>query len=195
MSLRALRLAVRNQLKAAVLSGGLALTQKECEVMLDGRPPPRCGERFVSVHGGTCTLRAEGDPALDLDETYTLLVTVTMRLPRVPFDRIGPDLIDKASSGLDVFCQSVKVCVHKDADDNRIIRAANILLGADADGHSGIDGFVEPLRFLGHGDDQVKGPDWFHADPDADGGVVEAGLARVFRLGGARKIQSLESMV
>lgn len=190
MSLRALRLAVRNQLKAAVVSGGLALTYKECEVMLDGRPPPRCGERFVSVHGGGI----DNQQTHCLEESYWLNVTVTMRLPRIPFDKIGTDLIDKASTGFDVFCRQVWIAVHHDCNDDRIIRAANILLGAAADGHSSIDGFVEPLAAQSFGDNQVVGPEWFHADPTQDG-AMEAGLARTLRFGGAKMYQSLESMV
>ena len=189
MSLRALHLAVRNRLKDSVVNGGLALTARECEVMgPDGRPPARCGERFVAVHGGGCSNSSRDD----LDEVYHLYVTVTLRAARVPPDRWGTDLIDKATTGMDDLCQSVKVSIHKDAANDVVIRAANILLGAGADGFSGINGFVESLIFENMGDDAPKGPDWFSADPEDLHGV---GFARTLRFGGARRVQTLESQV
>ena len=44
----ALLYAVRDGIRAAGFGYGAA----ECEIMDDGKPPPRMGNFFVSVHGG-----------------------------------------------------------------------------------------------------------------------------------------------
>ena len=191
MSLRALHLATRNHLRSTVTHNGVALAQKTCEVMgPDGKPPARSGEYFVAVHGGG----AQNQSRDDLDETYHLFVTVTMRAAKVSPDKWGPDLLDKATTGLDVLCRSVKIAVHKDANNDLIIRAANVILGAGADGFSGINGFVESLLFESEGEDRPVGMEWFSAHVD---GTPEQhfGFARTLRFGSARLIQTLESMV
>ena len=80
----ALLYSVRDGIRAA----GLNYDQASCEIMDDGRPPPRCGKFFAAIHDGAS--RSVGDN--QLDERYSFSVTLTMRVT-VPLDRVGDQQI------------------------------------------------------------------------------------------------------
>jgi len=177
----ALNRAVRDEIR-----GTLAYPAASCELTFDGRPTPRSGKVFVGVHRGERrSLHREC-----LEEDLGVAVTLTMRINEPP-DRWGPDLIGKVEAGLDDRADQLRVCVHRDCKDYRIIRAANKLLGAGTDGYSGINGFVEPLSFQQIDQPRIVGAGWFLAKPEA----VELGLAVTLRFGGAKVLQTLDDMI
>ena len=93
MSQRAYRLAVRDKLQNL-----FNLDANSCETGFDGQPKPSCGELYIAVHSGPWS----GTSAdYDLTEIVGLLVTVTMRIAKVPQDRYGPSILDQALTGLE----------------------------------------------------------------------------------------------
>ena len=102
---RSLTWAVRDQLRATVVDGGLALTAAECDVMADGKPAPGCGKTFVSIHQGS-----RSNNWLSGDESeFGVNCTCTIRT-NAPFDRIGTAEID-ALDGLDDLGDAVWNCI------------------------------------------------------------------------------------
>lgn len=170
MSVRALLLAVQDQLRLA-----LGYTSAQCLVMLDGRPPPACGQFFVAVHGGGSQNQARNC----LDEIFSLTVTVTVRLPKAPFDRMGSDLVNLAATGLHARCDDVRRALHMNYG---VIDLANatILAAAATD----VYGFTQALEYQGGDAPGVVPGAWFHAKDEPLAGAV-----RNLRFGNARRIQ------
>ena len=81
----ALLYAVRDNIRSAGFNYGKA----ECEIMEDGRPPPRAGNVFVSVHGGNSSSLRDNQ----LYEEFGFFITLTMRTGGVSIDRVGDQLI------------------------------------------------------------------------------------------------------
>ena len=182
-------LATRDQLKLAIgtyPNGGLALGQKECEVMFDGEPPPRCGKRFFSVHRGG----RENQARHSLDELYAVFVTITLRVNE-PFDALGTNLIEKAQQGMDDLVDSVRDIVHM---NYTLMAAANatILAVATAGNVPLVYGFSEPLMFQGDDAPRIVGPDWFKAQVETTQAPI--GIAQTLRFGQARRLQPLTIM-
>lgn len=148
MSVEALVDAVVARLRAA-----LSLTDAECGAQPGGVPPHACGQLYVAVHEGD----SSNDSATSIDERVGVLVTVTMRGAYAPGDRRWQDVLRKPGSGLHPRCRAVRGAVHM---DYTVLAAANLAIGADA------DGFVEPLKWRGTSAPEWKGPDWFGAEPD-----------------------------
>lgn len=186
MHKRALCLAVRDELKTAhAAQGWTALTQRECEVMFDGRPAPRCGERFFSVHRGP----RSNDCRNTLDERFDVFITITLRPGRAPFDMIGPALLEKANT-LDDWADQVRDIVHMNYN---ITATANATIQAAANAISPtppatVYGFAEPLMYAGEGSPEQVGAAWFNATPDQDGFL---GIALAMHFTGARCAQPL----
>lgn len=180
MSQRTLALAVRDRIRAA-----LGLTQDAVEVMLDGMPPPWCGEQFIAVHPGEWFGQSDDD---DLDERVGISVTVTRRSPYAPQDEQGVEVWSRAQDGLDVTLRKVVAAVHK---SYAVMNAANALLPTSTTAGVGPDGYVEPLLFLGGGRPEPKGPEWFSAEGyDGPGRTANAGVAQTLTFGGARRVQT-----
>lgn len=173
MSRRALKLAVRNEIRTT-----LSYAVKDCDTGMDGRPPPSCGQVFVSVHSG----RRTSSSRECLEEEYSISVTVTMRVGP-GWDRFTQEMIDKATTGLEQRADNIRVCVHRDCMDNRIRVAANALITGDS------NEFAEPLMFEDDEPPREVGPDWFHAE-----GVGTAGLVMQLNFGKAKRIQNLDDM-
>lgn len=177
MSQRALLIAVRDHLKDEVVGLGLAGTQ--CEVQFDGQPPPMCGELFVAVHASDWSC-SENE---SLEEVYGVNVTVTIRVAKVPLDRMGPNaLVGPAGKSLDDWLEKIRVSLHSNYD---VMSRANTAITTAA------NGFVEPLRFRGAGRPEPKAPDWFSSEDSAS---VAVGLAQTLRFGDAKRVQTIESM-
>lgn len=169
MSRKALLLAVRDELWEQ-----FGWTQKECQVAFNGQPPPRAGKVFVAVHRGP----RQSVSDLSLEEDYTVYVTVTARVNE-PYDRIGTDLMEKATEGVDDLCDRIRALLHM---KDTVLDRANEALGVT------VNGFCEPLMFLGDEEPQLVGGAWFHADPAA----TEIGVAVRLRFGKAKRIQYCE---
>lgn len=174
MSQRALELAVRDSIQTTLFSG-VTNPQTICDVMDDGEPSPRCGDWFYAVHGESFNNGMQNT----LDETYSVTVTVTGKI-RQPFDRLGTDLVNKATTGLNDRVQALKY-LHM---NYTVMAAANATILAAATGD--VYGFCEPLRLAsGTLPARVVGASWFKADPTAD----LCGLVCDVRFVGARRIQ------
>lgn len=167
---RAVSQAFVDQLMAATnaTSPGLALAANECGLApIGGRPPAIMGEKYVGVRTGS---RQTDRVTAGLSENYSVIVTITMRAARVAFDRLGQELMNEVSNGFDDFADAVRLCLHGDLIDGRIVRRCNAIIQASSTG-GGL--FSEAFEFLGDDDPYpVDGP-WFHAGEGKECGIVQ----------------------
>lgn len=183
MSQRALLLAIRDTLRQAA-PNGLGLANAECEVMFDGEPPPACGERFVAIHPGAWT----GNDIEGLDELFDAELTFTIRAAKVPRDRLGINLlVGPTGKSLDELLEAARALLHLDSFADQVISKANTTIGIAA------NGFVEPPRFRHASRPEAKGPAWFSAEAHGHGAQPPMGIAQTITLGGARRVQRIES--
>jgi hypothetical protein len=160
--------AVRDAIRDA-----FGLDQTGCQVTIDGRADPACGEWFVAVHAGSTTNSGRNGY---LDELVGLSVTVTRRTGFSPVDRLG----EEAVFDLLGYASRVKALIHMDYP--LILSRANALL--DGVGTT-TNGFVEPLMFQTQQYEGPKGPSWFWSE-GVDDGIT--GLAVTLAFGGARRL-------
>lgn len=166
------------------LQSVLSLSSTSVEFMFDGQPPPMCGEEFFAVWPGAWRPNdIEG-----LDEEFGVNVTLTRRARFAPKDRRATEIWTKLTTGMDARLRQIIAAIHLDKGSDAILNAANTLLGGS------VNGFVEPLKFRDGGRPEIKGPDWFSADNEGGGGLMNAGVAQTLMFGGARRIQTIESM-
>lgn len=118
-----------------------------------------------------------------LDQRLDVVVTVTMRVNE-PYDRIGTDLLLKASLGMEAWVDRIIVAVQRDAQNYVVARAADAALDA------AIAQFILGLRYLDDEAPVLVGGSWFHAEPSAQ----EAGIKAIVRFGGARRMQAFDVM-
>lgn len=178
MSMRSLLLAVRDRVRQRV-RGAVEYTEGECGVQPDGMPDPRSGQVYVSVHPGMVV----NDSDQSLDETYEVKLTVTVRAGWAPVDRHGDPLLVAQDTGLYARVEALRARLHM---DYTVLDKANA--GEDYSIGAAENGFVEPLKFRRMGEVQVKGPEWFHAEAEAE----TAGLAVELVFGGARRVQVIQ---
>ena len=183
----ALLYAIRNSIRAAGFSYGTA----ECEIGADGKPPPRAGNVFVSVHDGTSRSVADNQ----LYELYGFSVTLTMRLGRVPLDAVGDQLIARNVAraplgnreGFNAKVDQLRGFLHMNwritVLTGQTPASANDNLSAWATGT--VYGFIEPARYRGPDKIQEVGAEWFGADPDSD----DFGVKAEIRFDGAKRMQ------
>lgn len=189
----ALLYAVRDGLRALQNTAGVKRDVATCEIMDDGRPPPRCGDWFVSVHGG----RSKPGPAnsRNLDELFGFSVTLTMRVT-VPLDRVGDQQIARnlalvplgQRQGFNHKLEQLRDFLHMNwritVKTGQTPNSANDNLTAWATGT--VYGFVEPARFVsGVVTPKLVGGEWFDAEPEAE----EVGLVAELMFDGARRVQ------
>lgn len=174
MSQAALVIAVRDKLRTA-----LNLTAAQCDVQIDGIPPPACGDLYVAVHP------AGWRPELIecLDEWFDVDVTVTLRIPHQPQDRQGLNVWARALIGLEARLRAALVAIHGRPE---VITAANQLIPGQ------VNTLIEVLRFR-HVDPKPRkvGPDWFGASSSGRGSR-DQGLVQTITFGDARRVQSLD---
>lgn len=184
----ALLYAVRDTIRSAGINYGVA----ECEVQEAGNPPPRCGNVFVSVHGGRSRAGSANDN--NMDRLYGFSVTLTMRIT-VALDRVGDQQIARNIAlvplgyrqGFDAKVDQLAALLHMNwkmvvlqgqtpnsANDNIIAWASGIVYG-----------FCEPARFQDAETPRLVGGEWFAADPDA----ADMGIVSEMRFDGARRFQ------
>lgn len=157
----------------------MRLEEQQCEVMFDGMPQPVCGELFIAVHPGTWT----NDSDTSLDESYTIYVTVTLRVAVVPMDRGGTHALANARDGLDAVVENVRRYLHM---SYAVIDDANNIINARAN----FNDFIQPLKFTDAGTPQPKGPDWFSAVPEESEAMV--GISQTLTFRDARRVQVIE---
>jgi hypothetical protein len=183
----ALLYAVRDAVRAAGINYGYA----ECEVRDDGKPPPRCGNVFVAVHGG----KSRGQRDNQLFELIDYSVTVTMRLGSVSIDRVGEQLIARNivlapigyRQGFNAKVEQLRAFLHMNwamtVLPNQTPNSANDNIAAWATGT--VYGFCEPARYQGAEISKLVGGEWFAADPD----VEDFGVKAELQFAGAKRFQ------
>ena len=182
----ALLYAVRDAIRAAGYGYGVG----ECELMDDGKPPPRCGNFFVAIHGGSDRSDADNQ----LMEYLGFIVTLTMRVT-VPLDRVGDQQISRnieriplgVRQGFNVKREQLRALLHMNWGitvlTGRTPNSANDNLAAWATGT--VYGFCEPARYRGSEIPALVGGAWFGADPEAE----DIGIKSEMRFEGARRFQ------
>jgi hypothetical protein len=176
MSKRVLLTGVEARLKVAF---GIASNDiKHIGVQPTGQPPPHAGQWYIAIFPGART-NNDSNP-LSLDETYSIGVTVTMRMGYAPKDRQGQRIIMDANDGILAIADKVRAAIHGNYD---ILTVANAAI-------PGTNGFIEPLSFQGDSSILEKSPDWVFAEGDDNPPTT---FAVELRFGGARRIQTLES--
>lgn len=179
--------AVRDTIRAAGFNYGIA----ECEIMDDGKPPPRCGNVFVAVHGG----RSRNDARRNLDEMFDFSVTLTMRVV-VPLDRAGDQLMARNVAlvplgyrqGFDHKVEQLRATLNMNWGmtvlTGQTPNSANDNIAAWTTGTT--YGFIEPARYQGtDGPPKLVGGDWFAAEPDSE----DFGMTQELRFADARRMQ------
>lgn len=187
MSMAVLLQAVRDRVKAI-----LSWDDSQVNVALDGQPPPFSGQQFAVVHPGALVNSAMNY----LDEKYDVSITVTLRSDYSPPDRLGAEILVKATTGLYATVEALRAGLHMDYTGTLGLCGGSYGAGVWAGGQSyslpaTVNGFVEPLMFQRAGKPEPKGPDWFWAAGE-DGDEATTGVAVQIDLVGARRIQKIE---
>lgn len=188
----ALLYAVRDAVRAAGFNYGKA----ECEITGEGgKPPPKCGNWFISVHDGVSRPGYANDN--NLYEFYDYSVTVTARIGKTSFDRVGDQLISRNlvrvpqgyKEGFNAKVEQLRAFLHMNWPitvlQNQTPNSANDNLAAWSTGT--VYGFTEPARYNGAGRVSDAPPGWF--GEDAGGGDVPFGLKAEMRFEGAKRFQ------
>lgn len=178
--------AVRDRIRAVGFNFGVV----ECEIMDDGRPPPRCGNFFASVHGG----KQRNDASRNLDELSDFCVTLTMRIT-VPLDRVGDQQIYRnlarvlvgEREGFRAKVDQLRRLLHMNwamtVQTGQTPPSANDNLVNWTSGT--VYGFTEPAKFIDAEDARLVGGEWFNAEPDVD----DMGIVSELVFEGARRMQ------
>lgn len=183
----ALLYAVRDNIRALGVYG-----RAECEIMDDGRPPPRAGNVFVAVHGGKT--HPNGANERNLDELHDFSVTLTMRVT-IALDRIGDQLIARnialvpmaQRQGFNARVEQLRGLLHMNwamtVMRGRNPPSANDNLAAWATGV--VYGFATPATYQGAEIPTLVGAEWMGAEPEAEDFAIKSEL----RFTGARRFQ------
>lgn len=159
----------------------------ECEIMDDGRPPPRCGSIFAAIHGG----KDRSTDSNNLMEYYDFAVTLTMRVI-APLDRVGDQQIYRnlprvLQDGFRAKVDSLRRLLHMNwamvVLPNQSPPSANDNLIAWTSGF--VYGFIEPARYTGASEPRLVGGEWFNAEEDVD----DMGIVSELTFEGARRMQ------
>ena len=184
----ALLYAVRDSIRAA----GLNYDQATCEIMDDGRPPPRCGNFFCAIHDGM--IRSDRDN--QLHEWYEFSLTLTMRVAIASLDRVGDQQLHRnlarvplgERQGFWAKVDRLRALLHMNWGvvvlTNQTPFSANDNLSAWSPGSS-VYGFCEPMRFLSVEQAKLVGGEWFASEPDAE----DIGMKTTLRFGKCRRFQ------
>lgn len=182
--LDALLYAVRDGIRATGMNYGKA----ECEITEDGKPPPRCGNVFVAVHGGKSHPGSANDN--NLYELFDFAVTLTMRVA-IPLDRVGDQLVARnipltinsvpaaQRQGFDAKVEQLRGFLHMNwgitVVQGRTPNSANDNIAAWCTGT--VYGFCEPARYVGNELPTLVGGDWLASDPEAVDFAVKSELS------------------
>lgn len=171
--------------------------------MVDGRPPPRCGNFFVAIHDGAeCS---DSDNILQVWCEFS--VTLTMRLV-VPFDRAGDQQLSRnlarelaRKQGFHAKADQLRSLLHMNWTiavlASQTPPSANDNIAAWSTTANGqVYGFCEPMHYQNMETPQLVYDDWFQtgttahanqfATPDAN---VPQGIKTKLQFGKARRFQ------
>lgn len=185
--MRALALALRDHLRSGQ-NGGLNYDPAYCDIGVDGKPPPSCGQWAVVIHPGSW----HGQYVEGMSETVALSITVSVRAPVMPFDREGKLLYEKTPQfkGLWWFIEEIRAGIPLDLGGDDILNAANRYINAAAPTGSA-NGFVETMTLVAdYGRPMRQGSSWFSSDETE---VEVAGLSQTISLGGFGRYQRIEN--
>jgi hypothetical protein len=184
MSMRVLLLAVKEHL---IAQSSLGLTANNCDIVPRGKPIPNAAETFVGIWPGHWRQNDAG--AQWREDEYGINVTVSVRLPKVPVDRIGTELISKATVGLEAVCEKIANVIHMDPDiavvSNCVRIRANTLLG------SGVPYILTPLVLRDGGTPDIKGAEWFYSTATEQ----YAGIVQTLMFAGCTRPMKIEDQL
>ncbi len=158
-----------------------------------GQPPARCGDVYVAVHQNATA--SEMDNALD--EYLGFLLTLTMRLGKVPVYRVGDRLLasnlarrpgPNGSWSFNARAEQLRSVHHMGWG---ILQDANTNLVAWEPDAVVVAGFCEPARYRGLEEPRLVGGEWFGADPES----TDVGLVASLRFEDARRLQPIATYV
>ena len=184
----ALLYAVRDAIRAASFNYGKA----ECEIMDDGRPPPRAGNWFVAVHGGVS--RPGKANHRNMHELFDFSVTLTARVT-VPLDRVGDQLIARnlelvplaQRQGFNAKLEQLDRFLHMNwritVLTGQTPKSANDNIAAWATGT--VYGFAVPAASNGGEMPKLVGAEWMGAEPNSEDFAIKSEI----RLSGAERFQ------
>lgn len=206
MSQAALMMAARDRLQLL-----LSLTRDSCDIGLDGKPKPACGELYVAVHPAGWSPGPDGGD-VGIDEVFGIAVTITRRLNEAPGDRWGSEIWVKKDTGIEPIARRVALELAGDTTGDITTQSRYLVLQAANEyirvwGRAGglglppewegstewAGGFVDPLKFRDGGNPAPRGTDWFSAAPPSGelGEQIEAGVSQTLTFGGARRLQMI----
>jgi len=142
---------------AATIRSDFDITEKECGVQADHRPPPRAGQFYISVYPDGFVVN---DTPRTTDLEFKVGIGITQRTGVHPPDR-RQQLIQK--QGVGCYWWMERLIVRLKQLRYSINVNANIALGFE--GCPG-KGFMEPLRFSKSTTIRAAGPTHFHASPE-----------------------------
>lgn len=175
--MRALALALRDHLRSGQ-NGGLNYDPAYCEIMVDGKPAPDCGQWFVAIHPGAW----QGQYVEGYAENVSLCCTVTVRAPVMPFDREGKLLYEKTQTfkGLWWFIEEIRASLALDTGGDDWLNLSNKYINAAALTGSA-NGFVETQTVTSDlGRPMRQGASWFSSE---DSEVDVSGISQTISFG------------
>jgi len=194
MSAVALAQAVRDVIQARIQINGKNPDATVCEVGLSGMPKPGSGQVYIAVHLGGWQ-PVSGD--YDLEEEYTVRVTVTVRLGSTPTDRHGLAVWVAATAGLDAICRAIVQALHQNQQVRLFANSGKSYSIGDS-GPSTPDGFYTTVQFTGAEPPQPQRASWFLAgespDPDNAAELALSGVSQTLSFGKARRCQTVAGM-
>ena len=189
----ALLFAVRDAIRAAGFNYG----QAECTLTEDGHPPARMGNAFVAVHGGDVQSVADNQ----LDERFTFLVTLTMRVT-IPPDKLGESLMSRnlalvplaQRQGFYAKREQLRSILHMNWGitvlTGQTPNSANDNIIAWMNGT--VYGFCEPARYRSGEVPKLVGAEWLAGDPEQDDWYA---VKSEMRFEGARRFQPITDQI
>jgi hypothetical protein len=117
-----------------------------------------------------------------LESANAFAVTLTLRSAHIPPDRLGDELITKATSGLWALADNIIDALHQDYTS---MNSANTTIGGSA------NGFLEPQTWLNSIYLGARGPDWFWSNDEQPPNQPPMGLAIEIQFGDAQRIRQL----
>jgi len=176
VSLSALLTAVQNHLRTQ-----LSLSPDECGVQPDGQPPPFLGKRYIAIHATGWSPGDIQDYGPVLDEVLSLAVTITVRAPKSPRDRITTNIYLKEATGIEAIARSIMLALHSNV---------TVLSLANAELEDTEYGYTNTLLWQGtDANPRLVGPDWVWSDNPQASPV--AALVTTVQFGMARRIQDI----
>lgn len=167
----------------AIREAGFGYGVRECEIEVDGHPPPRCGDVFVSVYELASTSTNDNS----LMEYFNYGVALTMRVTNTSLDRVGDTLLARKLArkvGFNARAEQLRAFLHMNWG---ILGDANNLINELTESGNVVYGFVEPARYRGMEAPILVGGEWFTADPSA----ADLGLKSELHFEGARRLQPI----